>query len=364
MYASREIIINIIEIPSGIIADTFGRKRALIASFIFYIFAFIFFYYSTQFWYLLLGFSFFGIGDAFRSGTHKAMIMDYLKSKDWSSQKVNYYGHTRACSQKGSALSAMFAGLIVFFGHSNIIFLISIIPYLLNIINIALYPAYLNKSSKAHNYDYMATIKSFYATIKNPKLLTLLNTSATHSAFIKAIKDYIQIVIIHIAIALPLFVHFDDNKRDAIMIGVVYTIIFLLSSYASKKASTLLSLSKGANIPNITLLMGLSFGLASGILIYFEQWYIAIIFFVGIYLIESLRKPILTAYIADNTQNEVLASVMSAQSQIKTLLTAALALSFGLLMDMYGIGISLAVISGVLLAISAVFIRFSKKEAS
>ena len=363
MYASREIIINILEIPSGVIADTFGRKRALIASFIFYIVAFLFFYYSNQFWCLLLGFSFFGIGDAFRSGTHKAMIMDYLKAKDWSSQKVNYYGHTRACSQKGSALSALFAGVIVFFGHSNIIFLISIIPYILNIINIALYPSYLNKSIKSHNYDLMATIKSFFETIKNPKLLALLNTSATHSAFLKAIKDYIQIVIIHIAIALPLFMNIDNNKRDAIMIGAVYTIIFLLSSYASQKASTLLSITKGINIPNITLLLGLAFGLASGLFIYFEQWYIAIIFFVAIYLIESLRKPILTAYITDNTQNEVLASVMSAQSQIKTLLTAVLSLSFGLLMDVYGIGISLAIISGVLLAISAVFICFSKKYA-
>ena len=361
MYASREIIINILEIPSGIIADTFGRKNALIASFLFYILAFLFFYYSTQFWYLLLGFSFFGIGDAFRSGTHKAMIMDYLEAKQWSNQKVEYYGNTRACSQKGSALSALFAGGIVFWGHSNIIFLISIIPYLLNIINIALYPAYLNKSDKAHNRNFLGTIKSFIKTLKQPQLLALLNTSATHSAFIKAIKDYIQIVIIQIGIALPLFINMENNKRDAIMIGIVYTIIFLLSSYASKKASYLLSISKDTNIPNITLFLGLTFGLISGVLIYFNQWQFAILFFVGIYLIENIRKPILTAYITDNTQNEILASVMSAQSQIKTLLTAVLAIVFGVLMDAYGIGISLAVVSGALLAISIVFIRFSKK---
>ncbi len=33
LYAVREIFINIFEIPSGIIADTYGRKNSLIGSF-------------------------------------------------------------------------------------------------------------------------------------------------------------------------------------------------------------------------------------------------------------------------------------------------------------------------------------------
>ena len=37
IYATREIIINIFEIPSGIIADTYGRKNSLIAAFLAYI---------------------------------------------------------------------------------------------------------------------------------------------------------------------------------------------------------------------------------------------------------------------------------------------------------------------------------------
>ena len=37
LYAVREIIINVFEIPSGIIADTFGRKKALVGSCVLYI---------------------------------------------------------------------------------------------------------------------------------------------------------------------------------------------------------------------------------------------------------------------------------------------------------------------------------------
>ena len=92
LYAAREIVTNVVEIPSGIVADTFGRKNALIAAFCSYILSFLVFYYATNFNLLLLAILLIGIGDAFRSGTHKGMIMDYLRLNQWSKFKIDYYG--------------------------------------------------------------------------------------------------------------------------------------------------------------------------------------------------------------------------------------------------------------------------------
>ena len=91
LYAAREIVINVFEIPSGILADTFGRKSALIGSFVVYILSFSVFYLSSDFWLFLIAFILYGIGEAFRSGTHKGMIMDYLELNHWEEQKINYY---------------------------------------------------------------------------------------------------------------------------------------------------------------------------------------------------------------------------------------------------------------------------------
>ena len=44
LYAIREITINILEIPTGIVADSLGRRRTMIFSFIAYIISFIIFY--------------------------------------------------------------------------------------------------------------------------------------------------------------------------------------------------------------------------------------------------------------------------------------------------------------------------------
>ena len=114
LYAIREIVINILEVPSGFIADTYGRKNALITSFLAYIISFGTFYFSSDFGLFLIAFVLYGVGDAFRSGTHKAMIMDYLNLNQWANHKIDYYGHTRSWSQLGSALSSLAAGVIVF----------------------------------------------------------------------------------------------------------------------------------------------------------------------------------------------------------------------------------------------------------
>ena len=96
LYAIREITINILEIPTGIVADSLGRRRTMIFSFIAYIISFIIFYLSAKYLLFVIAILFFAFGDAFRTGTHKAMIFEYLKIKGWNDQKVHYYGHTRS----------------------------------------------------------------------------------------------------------------------------------------------------------------------------------------------------------------------------------------------------------------------------
>ena len=191
LYAVREITINICEIPSGIVADTYGRKNSLMASFLLYIVSFTAFYLANEFWLFLTAFIFFGIGDAFRTGTHKGIIMNYLAQNNWSDQKINYYGHTRSWSQRGAAVSSLFAGLIVFHsGNYQNIFLYSIIPYILNFFLIMSYPGNLNhvvKADKTRKYAGMGQIlKSFFKNLRQPNALRVVNMSAIHSAYLKA----------------------------------------------------------------------------------------------------------------------------------------------------------------------------------
>ena len=43
LYAAREIVINVVEVPAGIVADAYGRNNSLVAAFGAYLLAFIVF---------------------------------------------------------------------------------------------------------------------------------------------------------------------------------------------------------------------------------------------------------------------------------------------------------------------------------
>lgn len=353
LYAAREMTIIAAEIPSGIVADTYGRKNSLIAAFLAYIISFTTFYFSTDFNLLLVAMIVFAFGDAFRSGTHKGMIMDYLRLNNWENQKVNYYGHTRSWSQKGSAVSALFAGFLVFYsGSYRFIYLFSIVPYLLNFINIATYPQELNYSLKKKKgkkpQSFVTVFKNFIMIIRKPTVFPIMNSAALHSSFLKSVKDYIQPIMVSIAVLIPIMSEFDVKRKSGLVIGVIYFFIFLLTSYASKNAAKLTQ--QGFKNPQrLTLLMGLTFGIICGYLVWCELWILSLIAFIFIYLIENLRKPLLTGLLSDHVPNEILTSVISAQSFYSTLITSTIAIVLGLLADNFSIGIALLSISILLM---------------
>ena len=135
LISIREITKNIFEVPSGIYADNYGRKTSLQICFVSYIISFIIFYLGNT--YLIMAFAMilFGIGEAFRSGTHKAIIFNYLDVHNIADLKTEVYGRTKSYSLIGASISAVIGGFIVFVrSNYRLIFLFSIIPYIIDFI--------------------------------------------------------------------------------------------------------------------------------------------------------------------------------------------------------------------------------------
>src|SRR3989339_1241790 len=82
MFAFREICVNLLNIPTGALADLYGRKKSLMAALLAYIISFVIFTFADTILILFGAMFLFGIGESFRSGTHKAMIFDYLRSNN------------------------------------------------------------------------------------------------------------------------------------------------------------------------------------------------------------------------------------------------------------------------------------------
>ena len=110
----REFCINATNIPAGAIADLYGRRRCMLVSYLAYMIAFLCFgLLPNELLYLFIGVFFFGIGEAFREGTHKSMIFTWLRLNDRLEEKTKVYGYTRSWSKIGSAVSIPIATAIV-----------------------------------------------------------------------------------------------------------------------------------------------------------------------------------------------------------------------------------------------------------
>ncbi len=361
LYALRELSTNLFEIPSGFWADVIGRRRTMITCFAFYILSFLLFYNFASYLMFCLAMVFFAIGEAFRSGTHKAMIFTYLQLNGWENQKVHYYGHTRSWSQMGSALSAIFAALIVLYsGAYRYIFLCSTIPYILDMLLIWSYPKALDGLGKGDKEEKIwAVFKNlfweFWRSFRRAEVFKAINNLSIYTGFYKAIKDYLQPVLKSLAISLSLFSYLEQQQRTAILIGLVYFVIHFLSSALSRASGRIAArFSNLQSAMNSTLFGGAITGLLCGWMFHQGWLLLAVMAFVIFFLVENIRKPIGISYIADAIDSRILASALSSQSQIKTIWAAIFALLLGFLVDSIGIGPALMAVSGILLLLAPI----------
>ena len=141
----RELCVNLLEIPSGAIADLYGRRRAMIAAFVAYIAAFLLLASAPGLGLLFAAMGLYAVGEAFRSGTHKAMIFTWLKKQGREDEKAEVYGRTRSWSKRGSAVAALVAAAIAWMtGDFSGVLWFTAIPYTLGLINLATYPRWLD----------------------------------------------------------------------------------------------------------------------------------------------------------------------------------------------------------------------------
>lgn len=361
----REITRNILEIPTGILADVMGRRRTMIFAFVFYILSFFIFYISTVYWLFIVAMLFFSFGDAFRTGTHKAMIFEYLKIKGWDNQKVFYYGHTRSWSQMGSAISSLLAAFIVFYsGSYRFIFLFSTIPYILDLALMITYPKELDGKIQVFEGrkvkdNFRKVMKEVVHSFRDARLFKAISNISIYSGFYRAVKDYLQPVLNTFVLAMPVYFVLTKEQTSALVIGIVYFFIYFLTSFASRTSGKISERFTGLTRPlNLSLLVGLLFGVLTGI--FYKQdisviSVISILFFVGIYLVENMRKPMGIAYVSELLNKNILATALSTESQVNSVYAALLAPLIGFLADTFGIGIALLLVSAFLLVLIPLF---------
>ncbi|MFO7890289.1 MAG: MFS transporter [bacterium] len=361
----RELSKNLFEIPSGGIADLYGRRRSMILSFVFYIFSLQIFFFFPSFVFMIGAMVFFGMGEAFRSGTHKAMIFAWLDRYGRLQEKNKIYGYTRSWSKIGSAVSIVIASAIVLILRDfSWLFALTLFPYILEIINFLGYPDYLNLQSHGSTNTksiFFHLWNAFKDAFQIPKLRRLLTESMSFEGMFASVKDYIQPIIKNSMLLLPLLIHLTEFQRTTVMVSITYLLFHIFSAWGSRKSYKISqktgSLETAADfIWKVTFLL---YMLLLLFILFKIPIPLIIIIFILLYFTQNLWRPILISRFESFAIDFKAATILSIESQAKSVSVMILAPVIGFSIDLvkpfsqgvefWPIGVIGCVISGLIL---------------
>ena len=186
----------------------------------------------------------FGLGEAFRTGTHNAMIFAWLHLHVRIEERTKIYGYTRSWSKLGSAFSVVVATAIVIVSNGyEYVFYLAVIPYVICIINFLGYPSELNRASddRPSIRDVMRRmVETFRDVLRRRNLRRVVVEGMAFDGTFGTVKDYLQPVLaaaaVFGAVAIIANSTLSATQQSAIFVGAAYLVLHLLSAVASRQA--------------------------------------------------------------------------------------------------------------------------------
>jgi len=353
LFLVQEIFTYLFEVPSGILADKFGKKNELLLCFLFYVASFVLYFIGFSlsfdfFFVLFIAAALYGLGESFRSGTHKAMILTWMDTNNYSEHKTFVYGTTRSWSLIGSTVNGIASiFLVLFLPEAQWVFIVAIIPYVCDFILIATYPKYMNTHNPRETTFWKEMGKGFkdiFVAFKDRRLRKGAFSSATYDAIYKSLKDYIQpiikiyilVIIINFGLVFDSSILTSDNLI-IIILGSMYSLFYLLSSISSRNAYIVRNWLKSVK-SSIDILLYLFAGvlILNAIFISVRLPIVVVFLYLLIYIFQNIRRPLCIDYLGGIMKKEQRATILSAESQIKSILVFIFAPLFGLIADSAG----------------------------
>ncbi|MEN8153694.1 MAG: MFS transporter [Acidobacteriota bacterium] len=343
LYTIESFIVFLMEIPSGVLADRIGKRFILILSRSFLIPAYIIFAFADSFILFLPGMIFLALNKAFKSGTHKAYIYDYLAQQKQEVQPSEIFGKAKFWGRLGEASASLIGGFIaVKFGY-NIVFLFTLIPSVINIINAISY----EKISEEHStgisgFSPMISHmkRSFKEIRENNIVFKLILNSSIFMICMETAEIYFQPYMVNVEIPLQWF-------------GPIYMTIFILTAIGSRYAYLLEKILSRAAITNLSGWLGIIplIILGSGL-----DSKLAVFLFFLIFLLRHMRRPAITTEINRQISSGNRATILSADSLFRSLLKLALLPLIGYLSEIFSIYFSIMILA-ILLLINQIFFQ-------
>lgn len=130
LFGARQISGFLFEIPTGIFADTYGRKKSILLTYTLGIVAALFYFFSANFSVLLLGSIIAGLALTFMSGAFDALVIDSLDLSQREHERNKAFVRLGIMTSLGLILGGVAGSVIAYFDLRYIWFFQAIIGVL------------------------------------------------------------------------------------------------------------------------------------------------------------------------------------------------------------------------------------------
>lgn len=316
------IAIVAMEIPSGYMADVWGRKKTLLLGGILGTIGSALYSFSYSFWAFAIAEIVLGIGHSFVSGADSAMLYDSLKADSKEKEYIKQEGRITSSGNFSEALAGICGGLLAAISLR--------MPFYFQFVvsSVAIPAAILLKEPATKVKKLEKNLSRILKTVKLAFQYKQLRSAILISSFTGTAS---------LTFAWFVQPYFEKAGLPVAMFGVMWTLLNLsvgISSLLSYKIEKRL----GKRISLSIIITGLTIG-------YFlsswevSLWGIGFLFF--FYLIRGIAHPILKNYINQYTESDIRATILSVRNFIIRINFAIIGPALGYLTDNFSLNLAL-----------------------
>lgn len=345
LQGAYSLTVALFEVPSGYLADLFGRKACIVFSTIFSFIGFLFFCFFSGFYYFLIAQILVGFAGSLISGSDSALIYDTLLQTNNKDDYAKIEGRNYAIGNFSEATAGIFGGFLAVSSiylpvYVQTAFIFLSIPIAFTLVE----PEIKNITSSRNS------LQSIFILVKSTlfessKLRWLIVYSSAMGVATLSMAWFSQPFFI--AIDLPL-----------VLFGIFWALLNFSSGISSYNSHYFSNKFNYKSLIYFSVIMSLSFFLLGFSIISYGLFFIFIIYF-----LRGIVTPILRNEINKITSSNIRATVLSVRSFIIRVSFAILAPVLGFIAEHNSLSITfyfLAVVVGFSTLLSA--IKLNKLE--
>lgn len=335
-----------LEIPSGYLADVWGRRKCLILGCILFFFGYLCYSFTSTFTAFLFAEILLGTGQTLVNGADSALLYDITAQYKKENLYLRYEGRITMIGNFAEALAGIFGGLLATYSLRLPFYAQAVIAF--TGIPAAFALKEVNRSNKIQNpvNEIVRIIR--YSLVTNKQLCYNIMYSGIIGAATLTMAWFVQPVLMYL-------------KTPVSWYGVIWTVLNLTVGFAALWSDRVDNYF-GPRKMGILILVFIVGGYVS---LAFNLTYAGLAILFVFYIFRGFATPILKGYINQMTFSDMRATVLSIRNFIIRLMFAAIAPFIGWLNDMYSLQVALLVSAGIILLPGGIFLGLQfRKETS